>query len=460
MEELHNRLSEMEHNEVQTRDLMQQVQVLLDEGHLESALNLFHQLHPSDQSKVLVELDREHRQNLLISLPPTDAAIIMEHLEVRDALVLAMDLKIPSLSNILDETSPDVAADILRRLPSEHTAGTLETMSTALEVIPLLKYPDDSAGGLMTPDFPMVKDNVTAANALDLLRLLGERAEDINSTFVVDRQNNLKGSLSVIRLALARPGSLVRDLMNPEVVSVTAETDQEECARVMARYDLTQLPVLDKTSRLIGVILVEDVVDVVEEEATEDMYRMAGIEGERLFGPLNHSVRRRLPWLCVNLSTAFLAAGIIAVFESTISKVVALAIFLPVIGGQGGVGGTQTFTLLVRSIAVGEMPVGRNIRILQREVFLGLIHGLLLGLIVGIVAYLWKGNFVLGIVVGVAMLGNMVVAGFVGAAVPLLLRRLRIDPAVASATFVTTFTDVLGFLLFLGLGAALIDNLL
>lgn len=460
MKELGNNLSEIEHDEFQGNDLIQQVRDQLDEEHQESALNLFHKLHPSDQSNVLVGLDREQRQNLLISLPPTDAAIIMEHLEVRDALVLARDLDIPSLSSVLDETSPDVAADILRRLPSDHTAGVLEIMSTAMEVIPLLKYPDDSAGGLMTPDFPMIKDEVTAANALDLLRLLGARAEDVSSTLVVDKHNNLKGSLSVIRLALARPSSLVRNLMNPEVVSVSAETDQEECARVMARYDLTQLPVLDKTGRLIGVILVEDVVDVVEEEATEDMYKMAGIAGERLFGPLNHSVRRRLPWLCVNLITAFLAAGIIAIFESTISKVVALAIFLPVIGGQGGVGGTQTFTLLVRSIAVGEMPVGQTHKILQREVFLGLIHGLLLGLVVGIIAYLWKGNFMLGIVVGVAMLGNMIVAGVVGAAVPLLLRRLRIDPAVASATFVTTFTDVLGFLLFLGLGAALIDNLL
>ena len=446
--------------EERTRELVHRVGELLVGEQLQPALGLLDQLHPWDQGQLLVELDQEPKQELLKALSPADTAKILEHLEVRDAVGLCEELEAPTLSQVLDEARPNVAADILRRLPQERSQETLETMRAAGEVIPLLKYPDDTAGGLMTPDYPVVKEDVTAANALDVLRLLGERLEDIGSTFVIDRQSNLIGSLGVARLALARPTRLVRDIMNPEVVSVASHTDQEECARVIARYNLNQLPVVDGAGRLIGVILVEDVVDVVEEEATEDMYRMVGMAGERLFGPLTNSIRSRLPWLSINLGTVFLAALVIALFESTIEKVVALAIFLPVIAGQAGVGGTQTFTLVVRSIAVGEIAGRRTLPILAREVFLGLIHGVLLGVVVGAVAYLWKGNFMLGVVVGVAMLGNMLVAALVGTAVPLLLRRLHIDPAVASATFVTTFTDVLGFLMFLGLAAALVDQLL
>jgi magnesium transporter len=247
--------------------------------------------------------------------------------------------------------------------------------------------------------------------------------------------------------------------MNQEVVSVAAETDQEECARLMERYDLKNLPVVDENRRLLGVILVDDLVDVLADEATEDMYRMARIGRERLFGPLQTSIRRRLPWLFLNLGTAILAALVISLFESTIAKVVALAVFLPVIAGQGGIGGTQTLTLMIRSIAVGDLPEKQASRLLVRELLLGIIHGVLLGLAVGLLAFVWKGPFMLGVVVGVAMLGNMVVAGLAGGAVPLALRVLRLDPALGSAVIVTTITDVVGFFLFLGIAALLVNSL-
>ena len=247
--------------------------------------------------------------------------------------------------------------------------------------------------------------------------------------------------------------------MHPEVVSVTADTDQEECARLMERYGLHYLPVLDGDRKLIGIIMLEDVVDVVTEEATEDMFRIAGIAGERVMGPFGSSVRSRLPWLYINLATAFLAALVISFFESTIARVAALAVFLPIVAGQGGIAGTQTLTLVVRGMALGELSSTRGIRLVGRELLLGLVHGLLLATVVGAVAYAWMGTPVLGVVVGVAMLGNMIVAGLAGSGVPLLLRRLKMDPAVSSAIFVTTFTDVLGFLLFLGLAAILIERL-
>ena len=201
-------------------------------------------------------------------------------------------------------------------------------------------------------------------------------------------------------------------------------------------------------------------MDVVEEEATEDMYRMASVAGERIFGPLSNSMRRRLPWLYINLGTVFLAALVISLFESFITRVVALAVFLPVVAGQGGIGGTQTVTLVVRSMALGEVPRGLGRRLLAREVALGVVNGTLLGVGVGLMAYAWKGNLMLGLILGTAMLGNMLVAGLTGAGVPLLLRRLGLDPAVSSAVFVTTFTDIIGFLMFLGLAAAFINRLM
>ena len=265
--------------------------------------------------------------------------------------------------------------------------------------------------------------------------------------------------MSVTRLALARSSALVGDIMDREINSVSAETDQEECARVIQRYNLNLLPVVDGEGRLSGVVLAEDLMDVVTEEATEDMFRIASVGGERIAGPLSNSLRSRLPWLYINLATAFLAAVMVSLFEDTISRVIALAVFLPVVASQGGIGGTQTVTLVVRSMALGELPRRLGLRLLARELALGLIHGVALGIVVGFVAYLWKGNFTLGVVLGLAMLGNMLVAGMFGAGVPLLLRHLRMDPAVSSAVFVTTFTDVIGFVLFLGLAAIFIDRL-
>jgi magnesium transporter len=327
------------------------------------------------------------------------------------------------------------------------------------EVAPLLAYSDDTAGGIMTPEVLSVGEDMTAAAALDVLRLNEAQVEDAGAIFVVGDGDRLTGALRVVRLALARQNAWVRDIMTTDIISVPAEMDQEECARLIERYDLAELPVVDEAGRLIGVILAEDAADVAEEEATEDMYRIAGLGDERLRGALSASVRSRFPWLVVNLLTTFLAALVISFFESTIVKVVALAVFLPVVAGQGGIAGTQTLTLAVRSMALGELSGRRGRRLLVREVTLGLLHGLLLGIAVGIVAFVWKGNFFLGLVLGIAMLGNMVIAGVMGAGAPLLLRRLGLDPAVAAAVVVTTITDVVGFLLFLGLAAALVNLL-
>jgi magnesium transporter len=439
--------------------LVRELERLMESGEKSQALELFAVLHPVDQGEVLDGLPKEHSQSLLDDLDAAVVAEILEYLEPEESVEMIGDRSPAELAEVLNLTGPDVAVDLLRQMPEEKQNETLEAMADPAEVTELLQYQDDTAGGLMTLDYPVVNDKTTTPNALDQLRLLGEDAEDINSVLVVDDEQRLVGSLSITRLALARSNVVVGDIMDPEINSVTAETDQEECAKVMQRYNLDVLPVLDSEGRLSGVILDDDLVDVVVEEATEDMFRIASVGGERIAGPLTNSLRSRLPWLYINLATAFLAAVMVSLFETTITRVVALAVFLPVVASQGGIGGTQTVTLVVRSMALGEVPRRLGFRLLARELALGLIHGVALGIVVGFVAYLWKGNVTLGIVLGLAMLGNMLVAGMFGAGVPLLLRQLRMDPAVSSAVFVTTFTDVIGFVLFLGLAAIFVEHL-
>ena len=444
----------------QAEDLMAQVRQNLAVNDFASALTHFMDLRPADQAELVRELRSGQQEEMLRSMTPEVAAGLLEHMEPEEAVEVFGAMETSALSAALDQTAPDVAVDFLRQLPQEQSLETLEAMEDRDEVALLLGYSDETAGGLMTPEFVSIRAGATADNALDSVRIFGPRVEDVGSILVVDEDRRLVGSLGLVNLALARPGSLVSELMDPEVVSVQAETDQEECARLMERYDLSCLPVIDAESRLLGVILTEDLVDVLQEEATEDMFSMTGIAGERLFNPFFSSMRRRLPWLYLNLGTAVLAAAVVSLFESTIEKLVVLAVFLPVIAGQGGIGGAQTLTLVIRSMALGELPARRAFRLLVREAGLGILHGALLGVAVGLVAWAWKGNFMLGVVLCLAMVGNMIVAGLAGAATPIALRALRLDPALGAAVIVTTITDIVGFVLFLGIAAALLSLLI
>ena len=442
-----------------TDDLIGQVRLLLEQERVGDALELLNALHPADQGDVLVDLPSGSRQEILDELPPEDTADIFEHLTQDEVVQVSEQLDTAHLADVLDEADPDVAADVLHNIPGHRLNPTLEEMVESDAVMPLLEYPDESAGGLMDPEAPYVKGGTTAGNALDLLRLrLQEESPRILP--VLDERRRLVGRVEVVKLALARPGLPVSDIMDTDVVSVSPDTDQEECAALARQYDLDLIPVVGDEGRLLGTIHADDIIDVVVEEATEDMYRIAAVEGESVQGPLLRSMRRRMPWLALNLVTVFLAALVIGVFESTVARVVALAVFLPIIPGQAGMSGMQTLTLVVRSMALGELPGRRILKLLVRELALALAQGILLGVVVGAAAYAWKGDPTLGIILAAAMVGNMIIAGLTGAGIPLLLRKLRMDPAVSAAVFITTFTDVLGLLLFLGLATLLIDYLL
>nr|MBC8281787.1 magnesium transporter [Chloroflexota bacterium] len=311
------------------QELVQELQRLLESGEQLNALEIFAVLHPVDQGEVLDGLPKEWSQWLLEELDAAVVAEILEYLEPEESAEMIGGREPADLAQVLDLAGPDVAVDLLRHIPEEKQFETLDAMVDPAEVSELLQSQDDTAGGLMTLDYPVVNETTTTPNALDQLRLLGEDAEDINSVLVVDIEQRLVGSLSITRLALARSSTVVGDIMDRDVNSVTSETDQEECARVMQRYNLNLLPVLDGDGRLTGVILDDDLVDVVVEEATEDMFRIASVGGERIAGPLTNSLRRRLPWLYITLATAFLAAVMVSLFETTITRVVALAVFLP-----------------------------------------------------------------------------------------------------------------------------------
>jgi magnesium transporter len=321
----------------------------------------------------------------------------------------------------------------------------------------LLRYGEETAGGLMTLHTVTVRDTATVAEALEEIRRQAEEVEDLYQVFVVDGDRRLVGILPFKDLVISRPERRVKDFMADADISVPPDLDQEEVARLMARYNLPSVPVVDESGRLLGHVTFDDVDDVVEAETTEDLLKFGGVSAdEELAAGWKEAVRSRLPWLLLNLLTAFLAGGVVYVFQGTVQRTVALAVWMPIIAGMGGNAGTQALAVTVRRLALGMIPRDRFGRVVGKEVLVGITNGLANGLVVGVVAGLLGEGFRLGLVVFLAMTGNLLVAGFAGAFIPVLLERYNVDPAVASSIFVTTFTDVCGFLLLLGLAGYLL----
>lgn len=423
----------------------------------EQIADLIAALHPADSAEVFEELSAEQQREVFEELEVAEAAEVLAYLDVEEAAEVVANLPADELAHILDEMEPDDAADILAELPDAQARATLADMEEPAEVEQLLTYEDESAGSLMTSHVVALRAAASVGQALALLRTLQLDEEIAYYLFVTDDGGRLVGVVSLRQLVTADLGTPVAQIMNPEVISIAADADQEEAAQTLARYGLLVLPTVDDGGRLVGVITADDVIDVIQEEATEDIYRLGGLSPEET---VDQSVlttsRQRLTWLAVNLPTALLAGTVVSIFEGTVAKVAVLAVFMPIIAGMGGNAGIQTLTLIVRSIALGEISLRDSWRTLGREVLVGLINGLCFGLLVGLVGWLWKGIPILGAVAAVAMLANMVAAAVAGTVVPLLLRRVGADPALASGVIVTTFTDVTGYTAFLGLATLLI----
>jgi magnesium transporter len=301
---------------------------------------------------------------------------------------------------------------------------------------------------------------MTVQEALTFLRATRPAAEEAYHLYVLDSASHLQGIVSLRQLVVSDPRTRIESVMETDVASVPPGEDQEEAARLLQHYRLRAIPVVDEEGVLQGVITSDDIIDVIQEEATEDMFRITGLPAEEsVYAPLMESARRRLPWLFTNLFTAAAAAAVVALFEGTIERAAALAVFMPVIAGQGGNAGIQTITIVVRGMALGEIELEDAERVLRKEIAIGLIKGLGIGLVVGTFAFAWQGDWAWGLVVGAALVLNMLVAAAFGSIIPLGFRALKLDPALASGIFLTMMTDVAGFFFLLGLASLMIGRL-
>lgn len=415
-------------------------------------------LHPSDLAEILSGLDESVRARLIAELPTelaSGALAEMGAAEHAGEILLAVGPEYAA--ELVAELSADDAADLVAELPPGDREAVLADVSDRASVERLLTYPEDTAGGLMTTELVAVREDVTLRDAIAEIR--GQRGEDdeLYQVFAVDAAGRLKGTVPIARLIVAAPERRVREVMEAPVVQLRPEQDQEQVARVMARYNLVAVPVVDERGRLLGSVTFDDVIDVVEAETTEDILQFAGASpDERLIAPWRTAVRSRLPWLIVNLLTVFLAAAVVYAFQGTVARVVILAVWMPVIAGMGGNAGTQALAVTVRRLALRLLPRERAAEVIRKEVLVGTINGLAIGAVIGLMAAALGQGWLLGLVVGLAMLGNLMVAGLAGAFIPILLERLGVDPAIASSIFVTAFTDVCGFGLLLGLGTLLL----
>jgi magnesium transporter len=440
------------------KKLLQRMVDLVRRGEMALFVRRAHEFEPADLADVLTALDEEERLAAVEALPAElSSQALAEMPEEAHASETLAALDPGRAAAIVRELDDDDAADILGELNPSQQEQILSGVHDRSEVDRLLRYDEETAGGRMTTHVVTVPVTATAEQALDEIRRQAEEVEDFYQVFVVDQEGKLVGVLPFKDLVISRPERPVRAFMEEADIFVTPDLDQEEVARLMARYNMPSVPVVDDAGRLLGRVTFDDVIDVVEAETTEDLLKFGGVSAdEDLAAGWKTAVRSRLPWLSLNLLTAALAGGVVYLFQNTIQHTLALAVWMPIIAGMGGNAGTQALAVTVRRLALGLIPTDVFTRVVGKEILVGITNGIVMGLAVGSVAALMGEGPRLGVVVFLAMAGNLMVAGFAGAFIPLVLERFGIDPAVASSIFVTTFTDVCGFLLLLGLAGWLL----
>ena len=413
-------------------------------------------MHPAEIALVLESLPPAERAAVWPAIGPEARAEVFAEAEdaVRAARLAELDPE--SLASIAQDVDPDDAADLLRDLPEdvmEEVLTTLDAQERArLESV--LRYEEDTAGGLMNLDVVTVRPDVSLETVARFLRRRGEIPEKTNRLFVVDREGGYIGSLRLADLLINDPGQTVEALVMTDLPAVPVDMDDAEVARLFEQLNLLTAPVVDAGGRLLGRITVDDVVDVIRDEGDRSLMSMAGLdEGEDLFSPVLAASRRRTLWLAANFATVLVAAWVIGQFEATIREMVALAVLMPVVASMGGIAGSQTLTIVIRGLALGQISAANFGALMSRELWVGLINSLVWAGVVGLVAVLWFGIPELALVAGAALAINLLCAALSGAGIPMLLKRLDVDPALAGGVILTTVTDVVGFLALLGLGA-------
>lgn len=439
----------MEQNDLEL--MLDQLKNALERDDLAAAANIIEAMRPADQAEVFAELDNEQQSLLLPEIAPADSADILEELDDEQVAELIATLSTDEIIRIVDQMEPDEAADLLGDITPAQAEAVLSRLEDPDEVRPLLLHADESAGGLMTTEYLALRRRMTAAEAIEAIRRWHPSEETIYYLFVVDQFGRLSGVLNLRRLIVANPAARIMEIMEPEVISVAADVDQEEAARIMTRYDLLALPVVDENGILLGVITFDDVIDVLEEEATEDIQRLGGAQPlERAYLDTSPVIitRKRMGWLLLLFITATLTGSVMRIYQEDLQTVVALAIFIPLLIGTGGNAGAQTTTVIIRALATGDVEPGDALRVWWQEARVGLLLGLGMALVAFLRAITWEPSAALALTVAVSILALVLWATGVGSLLPLVASRLGIDPALVSGPLMSTLVDATGLFIY------------
>lgn len=437
------------------RDYVRAVQFALEDDNSTKVRSLAGNIHEADLADLIEHLRADQRSHLINTLGEDFNPETLSELEepVRDQVI--HDMPIEQVADAVRELESDDAVYLLEDLKESEQTDILAKLPTSERVAlqRSLDFPEDSAGRLMQTDYISVPPFWSIGQTIDYMREDEDLPNDFTQIWVVDPTHHLIGRIPLDRLLRTKRPITIDEITERDLHQIEVEQDQEEIALEFERYNLMSAPVVDVDGRMLGVITVDDVMEVLQEEAEEDIYRLGGVGDESITDTVFRTTRSRFVWLLVNLATAILASWVISLFDATIEQMVALAVLMPIVASMGGNAGTQSMTVAVRALATHELGQVNAFRVILREVMVGLFNGLLFAIIVGGVAYFWFGSDLLGLVIAAAMIINMLAAGLFGILVPIALDALDIDPAVASSVFVTTVTDVVGFFAFLGLAA-------
>ena len=425
----------------------------------------FLELHPYDQSQFYEKVGPDIRKIMYYFLSPQEMAVIFREIEVEDETYQSYlkEMDTQYVATMLEEMYTDDAVDILNDLDNKERESYLEMMDseTADEINELLSYAEYTAGAIMTTEYVSILESSTVRSAMAVMRKEAPTAETIYYIFVVNDEHQLTGVMSLRDLIIADEDALIRDIMSERIVSVQLTTDQEEAAQIMKDYNFLALPVINEAGVLQGIITVDDIIDVIEEEASDDYSKLAGISDmdDIKDGPFK-SVKNRLPWLIMLLFLGMLTANLMSRFEQTLDQVALLALFIPLISGTSGNSGTQALAVAVRGIATGEIGERSKVKLLFREMLTGLIMGIICAVIVVGIVFFWKGSLIIGLLVGGAICCSIFVATLAGSFIPLLIYKMGIDPAVASGPFITTLNDVTSLMIYLGLATIFLNQIM
>lgn len=442
----------------QTHQTLQEVSNALDSGMFVHVRRLLQDMEPEDIAHLLEASPRKSRNVLWQLTDPEDYGEILDELseDVKDGIVSRMNPE--SIAEATEGMETDDVAYVLRSLPNDLSREILSQMDTVdrFRVETALSYPEDTAGGMMNTDFITIRADVEIDVVLRYLRMKGDLPESTDALYVLDEESRLIGHLSLTTLLTTQQDTLVSDVMSDADEAIPVNTDDGEVANLFERRNWVSAPVVDENHLLLGRITIDDVVDVIREDAEHSMMSMAGMDDEEdTFAPVVKSARRRSVWLGMNVLAALAAASVSNMFEATLAQMASIAVLMTIVPSMGGVAGNQTVALVIRGLAVGHIGDSNQKELLMKEAGIGLLNGILWASIIGGIVMVWKGDMMLGAIISVAMLVNLTVAGIAGVSIPLILKKMNIDPALAGGMALTTITDIIGLFAFLGLATIL-----